>query len=178
MIINVNTNKMRQKINSLLILLSFFVLLSCTNPSSNQEKPGEKAKTLYTIDLNMSYRRTSESYTWKNIANQAEVHAEQHKLIPAFRLFSVQLNPLDSSYEFAMEGASLKSYCKDSLVETNTLRTFGESYRYLYSGKNGLLNCTDWEVLSFNVYYRKTGDTLSPYAIDSLRYKIILDRNQ
>jgi hypothetical protein len=169
---------MRQQTNSLLILLLFSGLLSCTNSSSIQENPGEKAKSLYTIYLNMSYRRTSESYTWKNIANQAEVHAEKHKLIPAFRLFSVQLNVLDSSYEFALQGASLKSYCKDSLVETNMLRTFGESYRYLYSGKNGLLNCTDWETLSFNVYYRKAGDTLSAFSVDSLRYKIILDRDQ
>lgn len=160
-------------------------LVSCSSPETNTivmasiEQPIiEKIKPAYTIDLHVFHRRTPVSYTWRNIQNNAKVHFTRHGLIPMFRLFSVRFNPKDSLYEYVLQNAELKTYCKKKLVETNRRRQFGGTGNYLYSGQKGLLKCTDRETLSFLVGYRKIGDTLSSYTIDSIRYEIILDKDE
>ncbi len=175
----ISTQPLR-KISSTFILLLFTILLnSCSTPTSElSDKPAERekpTKPLYTLDLHLWHRRTTTSATWRKIQNHDTVHFAKHGLIPMFRLLSVDLKPLNSTYQFDIYNALLKTYCKDSLIETNTQRRFGNDFNSIYSGKEGLLECTDYEILSFDVTYRKVNDTINPSWVDRVEYRIVLD---
>jgi hypothetical protein len=169
---------MNKKIKYCWIVFLISGLASCMESKQTKEIAEENTKPIYSINLHIWYRRTTDAFTWKNLTNNSEVHLPKQGLIFAFRLTSVNLIVLDSTYDFFVENAVLKSYCKDSLIETNTSRIFGGPDHSLYSGQNGLLECTDWEELSFKVYYRKSGADISTTRVDSLKYKIILDQTE
>lgn len=159
-------------------------LVACTNFGSEQtkekvSKPEEIAKFNYTIDLHVWHRRNAyTAQSWTKIKNHAQVHYFKHKVVPMFRLFHIDLNTKDSSFEYSIGNAILKTYCKDLLIETNASRTFGGSLKFLYSGQKGLLDCTDKEQLRFYVFYRKVGDSLSVFKVDTLNYEIIMDQEE
>lgn len=156
-------------------------MVSCTQSQMSEAKvsaPVEVPKLNYTIDLHVWHRRdATTAQTWTHIKNNAQVHYLKHGIVPMFRLFTIELNNPDSSYDCRAGNAVLKTYCKDTLIETNSSRTFGGTLKCLYSGQNGLLDCTDREVLTFFVFYRKAGDTLSSYSVDSLKYEILMDQS-
>ena len=155
------------------------ILTSCTESKQPPQEGQVKAqlpKPQYTIDLHVWHRRdATTAHTWPHISNGAKVHYMKHKLVPMFRLFSAALVAHDTLYEYQLEHAVLKTYCGKALLETNKKLRFGGTENYIYSGQDGLLDCTDREELSFKVYYRRRGDTLSTIQVDSLKYEIILD---
>lgn len=171
-----NVLKVRCFVLSVLCLFA----MSCSKVSKEQVLVKDTLpKPNYRIDLHVWHRRNAfTEETWNNLKNGATVHYMKHKLVPMFRMFTISFLPKDSIYEYQIGNAELKTYCADTLVETNKLRRFGGPYISIYSGQNGLLDCTDREKLYFNVYYRLKSDTLQSFEPDTIGYEIIMDREE
>lgn len=158
------------------MLPCLYLFLSACDKKPTAQKVSTQPK--YQIDLHVWHRRNSfTAETWSNLKNGTQVHYMRHKLVPMFRMFTIAFQPHDTIYEYQVGRATLKTYCADVLVETNTVRRFGGPDFSIYSGQNGLLDCTDREKLYFNIYHRLKADTTQT-GVDSLAYEIIMDQDE
>lgn len=88
-----------------------------------------------------------------------------------FRLYTPRLIIADTNYSFLLQ-SKLDSYYKGKLIESNFKR--GETY--IHAGQNGWIRKLNKELLTIYISYRPKADTSSVYKTDSIRIKILLDR--